>query len=342
MPFGGRLEREAEGRGSRERDGHAVRHHVVVGVISLGPEVADLAGDRVGVGVRDVDAGVAEAQPRERGGHRHLGAGFEVLAVADGGAERARHQHERVLRPHVGDRVRPAVGHALVGALVLVGGIRARGVALQRVAQDVEAGRRRDAGGLGDRELGVDDGEGRTQPRVRDAGLDVLVQDVEHADRGALAAGAGGGRDGHEREQRVGGGLGAPDRGVDVVHQVAIVGDQQVHRLCGVDAAATADRHDRVERTFRTGELDGLDHAGVGRLDAGAVVDDGLETIGLELPGQLIRCPSGGDPWVGDHQHPPRTQLTEVECELVPRADAELEPGGTIGEDRLGMLGPEA
>ena len=71
VPVGGGVEGEAEGLRRGQRHRHAVRHHRVVGGVALGPEVAHPAGDRVGVGVRDVHAGVAEAQPGEGGGQRH-------------------------------------------------------------------------------------------------------------------------------------------------------------------------------------------------------------------------------------------------------------------------------
>ena len=56
----------------------------MVGVVVGGAEVADLPGDRIGVGVRDVHAGVAEAQTGEGCRHRHLGARSEVAAIVDG------------------------------------------------------------------------------------------------------------------------------------------------------------------------------------------------------------------------------------------------------------------
>ena len=89
-------------------------------------------------------------------------------------------------------------------------------------------------------------------------------------------------------------------------------------------------------------ELDGLDHAGVGGLDPGTLEENRLDTVGAQRLGDLVRRACRGDSRVGDHEHPPRAQLAQVERELVPRPDSELESGGTIGEDRLGTLGPEA
>ena len=63
-----------------------------------------------------------------------------------------------------------------------------------------------------------------------------------------------------------------PTGRVDVVHQLARVGGQQVDRLGGVDRGAAADREDRVERPGVAGELDRLVQRLVGRLDVHAVV----------------------------------------------------------------------
>ena len=89
--------------------------------------------------------------------------------------------------------------------------------------------------------------------RVADPGLHLQRQHVEHADRGALRAGAGRGRDRDQRQQRLGRRQRLPDRRVDVVHQLAGVGGQQVDRLRGVDRRAAADGQDRVERARRRG-----------------------------------------------------------------------------------------
>ena len=72
-------------------------------------------------------------------------------------------------------------------------------------------------------------------------GLDLQRQHVQHADRGALRAGAGRGGHGDQRLERVDRRPAPADRRVDVVHQLAGVGGQQVDRLGGVDARAAAD-----------------------------------------------------------------------------------------------------
>ena len=117
VPFGRGLEGEPERLGRGQRHRHAVGDDRLVLRVALGAVVPDPAGDRVGVGVRDVHAGVAEAHPGEGRGHRHLLARLGVVAVADGGPERPGQQRQRLLRPHVGDRVGAAVGHPLLGLL---------------------------------------------------------------------------------------------------------------------------------------------------------------------------------------------------------------------------------
>ena len=118
---------------------------------------------------------------------------------------------------------------------------------------------------------------------------------VEHADGGALAAGAGGGGHGDERQQRVDRRGGLPDRRVDVVHQLAGVGQQQVDRLAGVDRRAAADRDHRVERAVLAGEADRVGHRLVGGLDVHPVVRRDVEAAVGHLVGDPGRVAGGGD-----------------------------------------------
>ncbi len=59
----------------------------MIGVVVSGTEVADLTGDRIGIGVRDVHTGVAESKTGEGRGHRDLGASGQVAAIVDGRTE---------------------------------------------------------------------------------------------------------------------------------------------------------------------------------------------------------------------------------------------------------------
>jgi hypothetical protein len=209
------------------------------------------------------------------------------------------------------------------------------------VAEDVHARGRGDPGRLGDGEGRVDDGEGRAEPGVADPGLDVLLQHVEDADGGALGPGARRGRDRDERAQRLGRRPPLADGRVDVVHQLARVGEQQVHRLGGVDGGPAADGHEGVPGPVRLGPLDGLPHALVVGLDVDAVVDVGLDVEAAHLVGDPGREPGGRDAGVGDDQDPLGAVLRQVVADLVARAGAELQQGRAVGEDGLGHRSPD-
>ena len=167
------VEGEPERLGRRQRHGHAVRHHRLVRGVVLGVEVLDPSRDRVGVGVRDVHARVAEAHARERGGQGHMPRASSSSPWCTAVRKDSREQAQRLLGPHVRDRVGAAVGHPLLGPLALVRRVGPRGVALEGVAQDVHACGGGHPGGLGQRERGVDDGQSGPQPGVADARLDL-------------------------------------------------------------------------------------------------------------------------------------------------------------------------
>ncbi len=136
----------------------AVRDERVVGRVA--GRLVDVleAGDRVRAGVRDVDAGGAEADAGHRRAEHHEAARLDVVGVGDGAAQVGAAVLQRLRRPDVGDRVGALVGRPIVGA----GGARARverarDVRLGRVADDVEPGRGGDLGRERARQLGVDD-----------------------------------------------------------------------------------------------------------------------------------------------------------------------------------------
>jgi hypothetical protein len=184
-----------------ERDGDPVRDERLAGRVARGTVVAHVARDRVGVRVRDVHPRVAEPHAGERRREGHVVAGLDVVAVADGGAERAGQQPDRLLAEDIRDGVGAAVRHPLLGSLAGVCGERPSGVRLQGVAEDVEPGRSRDPRGLGRREVGVDDRHRGPQRRVADPRLDLEREDVEDADRRALRPRPRRRRDGDERQQ---------------------------------------------------------------------------------------------------------------------------------------------
>ena len=212
VPLGVGLEREPERLGRGQGHRHAVRHHrLVVGVAHR--DGSPGRGPRSG---RRWRAGCARRRCRSPS-RRTWRPGPSARGPASSSpwwTEVRNDVASRLIafsRPHVADRVRAAVGHPLLGRLAVVGVEGPRGPALQRVAEDVHAAGRGDAGRLGEGQPRVHDGEGRAQARVADPALHVLLQHVEHAHRGALAAGAGGGGHGDQRRERVLGGA-APRR----------------------------------------------------------------------------------------------------------------------------------
>jgi hypothetical protein len=177
---------------------------------------------------------------------------------------------------------------------------------------------------------------GSTTASVADAALHVLVEDVEHADGGALAAGAGRGRHREQRGERLLRRAALAHRGVHVVEDVAGVGAEQVDGLGGVDRGAAADRDERVPRTALARELHGLHQAGVGRLHVRPVEQHRVDPRGPDLLGDPLRVAGRRDPRVGDHEHPTDVVRREVVADLVRRAGAELQQRGTVGEHGLG------
>ena len=115
VALGHRVVGEAEGGGRGDDDAVAVRDERVVGVVAR--RLVDVleAGDRIGAGVRDVDAGGAEADARHR--RDSIMKPRASVSPLDGAAQVAAAELERLRRPHVRDRVGPLVGRAVVGAL---------------------------------------------------------------------------------------------------------------------------------------------------------------------------------------------------------------------------------
>ena len=149
VPLGRGLEGEPERLGRGQRHRHPVGDDRLVLRVALGAVVADPAGDRVGVGVRDVHAGVAEAQPGEGRGHRHLLARLGVVAVADGASGTPR---PAATAPSPTTCPRPGWRRSRAPAPRAAWrepGVPARGVALEGVAEDVHPGRRGDHRRLG-------------------------------------------------------------------------------------------------------------------------------------------------------------------------------------------------
>jgi hypothetical protein len=73
----------------------------------------------------------------------------------------------------------------------------------------------------------------------------------------------------------------------------------------------------------------------VGRLDVHAVEQVRLDAELAHLVGDPLRDSGGGDPRVGDHEHPAHAVLAQVEPDLVGRPGAELQLRRAVGEHRL-------
>ena len=239
--------------------------------------------------MRDVDARRPEADPGQRRGQHHPAA--RLLVAGDGVAQVAAAVLERLRRPDVGDRRRPLVGRAVAR--------RRRPLALRErpgderlggVADHVEPARGHHLGGQRGGQRRVDDRLVRPQVAVRDAGLHVLLGDVEDRHGRRLGAGAAGGGDRQQRLERGRRLAPAADRRVHVLHELAAVGGDQVGDLGGVDARPAADPDEAVEAAVDR-EGGGLGERGVGRLDARAVPHLGLDPRGLD---RLLHA--AGDP----------------------------------------------
>ena len=125
------------------------------------------------------------------------------------------------------------------------------------------------------------------------------------------------------------------DRRVDVVHQLAGVGQQQVDRLGGVDRGAAADRDDGVERAAVAGEVDRVRERLVGGLDVHLVVRRDVDAAVGDPGRDPLGVTGGGDPRVGDQEHPPGSGLDQVEADLVGGARPELQVRCAVGEHGL-------
>ena len=120
----------------------------VIGGVARRPEVATMPGDGVRHAVRQVDAGVAEADAGDRRGQQHLAAGLVVARIGDRPRQELGDHLQRPDRPDVADRVGALIGRAQQRALgPRPAVVRNRRVRLERVAEHVEAGAAATAGG---------------------------------------------------------------------------------------------------------------------------------------------------------------------------------------------------
>src|ERR1035441_4292673 len=125
------------------------------------------------------------------------------------------------------------------------------------------------------------------------------------------------------------------DRRVDVVHQVALVGGQQVHRFGGVDGRAAAHRDEPVPGTLLPGVTGGFVHAVVGGLDVTSVKDLRRDPVPGQRLGDARRDAEFVNPGIGEDQDPPGAVLGHLETDLIHGARAELQRRRAPGEDGL-------
>ena len=177
-----------------------------------------------------------------------------------------------------------------------------------------------------DRVVRVDDAQIGPQHVVRDAGLDVPLQQVEDRHAGRLAACAGGGRDGDQRLEPSGHRLALADRRVDIRQEVRRIGRVQVGGLGRVHHRSAADRDVAIE-TAVGGEPDRLLERDVGRLDPHAIVQHRIQPLSPQRRQRDRHRFAPCQVRVGDDHHPPRVELAHVVAHLTRGARPELDPG---------------
>ena len=286
---------EAEDRGRGDGDADTVRDERPVRDVPRVGVARVLAADGVAHAVAEVDAGVAEADARERGRQQHLALGLVVRRVGDRARQVPHRAAQGLQREDVRDGVRALVGGAGdrvrgAGHPLVVGD---RGPRLERVAEHVEARGGVHGRGHAARVQGVADAEGGLQRAVGDARFGFLGDEVEDGGAGRFRARAGGGGDGDQGQQGPRDGQALAERRVDEVEEVGVrEAGVQVHELGGVDDGAAADGEEGVRRVgLREG--DGFEDPEDGN---GWSVSVGR--IGSKGGRRRTSCPSAR-PWLG-------------------------------------------
>ena len=333
------LGRGRVGEAERGRRGHddrdAVGHQRVISPVAARDVLADEPRDWIAERVRNVHAGVAEADTRIVGRQRQVQARLEVEPVEHRAAQVLADVLDGLLAPDVAGRVgadvRGAIGWMVLGPRV----VWARRVRLDRVRQDVGARRGRHFRRRGERVERIDDAEGRTEQPVRDTSLHVVIEHVSHRDRGRLAAGSRRRRHRDQGLERARHCPAPPHRLVHVVEQWGRKRRQQIHRLARIECAAAADRDEPVELAL-TRVLGGLLHRPVGGLDLDAVVDIRLDPFLFEKRADAVGQPELADAPVGHDQHALEPEPSSVVRDLVGSAEPELDRRGFHHEHGFG------
>ena len=170
---------------------------------------------------------------------------------------------------------------------------------------------------------------GSTMPSVglsRRLAMPVLAcspRQIEDADAGRLAPGAGGGRYRDQRLQRPGHRHALADRRIDVVEEIGgRVGRIEVRGLGGVDRGAAADGHEPIG-VDPPGEGDRLEEGLVGRFDAHSIEDIEGDAGGFERGQDGLHRGQPRDRGIGDDERPPDAERLEIGADLTGDAGAE-------------------
>ena len=267
--------------------------------------------------MRHVAAGVAEADARQHAGEHQGLADRDVARRLDARDQVLADQPDRL---HAGD---VAVG---IGALVerprgrvlrrLALGVGPRGERLDRMREDVEAVCR-DHGGRQRRHVRrVEHAQRRPQVAVRDAGLQLLLDQVEDRDASAFARRAEGGGAGDMRLQRAWNRPRFADRGVDVGQEIGGIGGIEVGGFRGVDGRAAAERDEAVEFAV-PGEIRRRLEGAVGRLDLDGVIDRHVDPGAASDLARGLQRRQLGDARVAEQRHALQPQRPGVGADLA-------------------------
>ena len=250
-------------------------------------------------------------------GPHDLRADIVVIRVADGLGPELYHGAEQALAE-------------LVGELVVLNGGK---ITLVGVHHDVNDAAGRLIGRKGVCELRIHDGEAGADAVVVAGGFDLERVVVQHAARGALAAGGGDGNngaDGHH-DGRV---LGAQE----VIPHVAVIESADADALGGVDDAAAADGEQEVD-ALALDDLDALAHvlhAGVG-LSAAEV--NGGDALVLDVLADAVKEPAADHAAAAvDYEDLGRALLGAELADILLLVLAEHELGGAVESEVVHLL----
>jgi hypothetical protein len=276
----------------------------------------ELGGQRIGAGMRRAKHAVLDRQAGVGRAELHRATCGDILAAAEHHRKVGIEQGEGLTREEVRD------GIALGGD-----------EGLDRMADGVEAGAGGDLARLGEGERGIEQCDARHRLAVAARHLLVRLLIGDQRVALALAAGAGGGRNGDEWQERFGRRVGVP-----VVAHPSAIGQQEVAALGGVHRAAAAEADDDVDFPVTRHREAGIDVGGGGVL-VRPVVGHYREAGPLERLPHLGRMAGGDQALIGDQQRARRPDLT---CQLAqtcqatrprdqPRTCSEVDAGGSTG-----------